>query len=69
MIFTGLVTLLSCGNKDTKETAKTEEVQKEEEAKQYRRGLNLHRGAYHPGYFIEKQDDNPVPSYAWPERS
>jgi hypothetical protein len=40
-----------------------------EEAKQYRLDLNLHRGAYHPGYFIEKQDDNPPPSYIWPGRS
>jgi len=39
------------------------------EAKQYRRELNLHRGAYHPGYFIEKQDDNPSSFYAWPGRS
>jgi hypothetical protein len=30
-----------------------------EEAKLYRRRLNLHRGAYHPGYVVEKQDDSP----------
>jgi len=40
-----------------------------EEAKQYRQELNLHRGAYHPGYFIEKHDDSPLPSYVWPGRS
>jgi hypothetical protein len=26
-------------------------------AKQYRTELNLRRGAYHPGYFIEQQDN------------
>lgn len=31
-----------------------------ESAKDYRRELNLRRGAYHPGYFIEEQDGNPV---------
>jgi len=30
-----------------------------EEAELYRRHLNLHRGAYHPGYFVEVQEDNP----------
>lgn len=30
-----------------------------EEAKLYRRELNLHRGPYHPGYIVEKQNDNP----------
>jgi anti-sigma B factor antagonist len=29
-------------------------------AKIYCRDLNLHRGAYHPGYFVEKQDDSPL---------
>jgi anti-sigma B factor antagonist len=28
-----------------------------EAAKQYRAELNLRRGAYHPGYFIERQDN------------
>jgi len=32
-----------------------------EEAELYRRHLNLHRGAYHPGYFVEVQDDSPPP--------
>jgi hypothetical protein len=32
-----------------------------EEAKLYRRELQLHRGAFHPGYFVEKQDDTPPP--------
>ena len=30
-----------------------------DEAKLLRRELNLRRGAYHPGYIVEKQDDNP----------
>ena len=30
-----------------------------EEAQLYRRHLNLHRGAYHPGYFVEVQKDTP----------
>ena len=30
-----------------------------EEAKLYRRELNLRRGAYHPGYYVEEQDDSP----------
>ena len=30
-----------------------------ESAKDYRRDLNLRRGPYHPGYFIEKQDTTP----------
>ena len=30
-----------------------------DEAKLYRRELNLHRGPYHPGYIVEKQNDNP----------
>ena len=29
-----------------------------EEAKLYRRELNLRRGAFHPGYYVEEQDDN-----------
>jgi len=29
------------------------------EAELYRRELNLRRGAYHPGYFVEEQDDRP----------
>jgi hypothetical protein len=32
-----------------------------EEAELYRRHLNLHRGAYHPGYVVEEQDDSPPP--------
>ena len=32
-----------------------------EEAKLYRRELNLRRGAYHPGYYVERQDDSPAP--------
>ena len=36
-----------------------------EEANQYRRELNLLKGAYHPGYFVEKQDDTPVPPSPW----
>jgi hypothetical protein len=34
-----------------------------EEAELYRRHLNLHRGAYHPGYFVEVQEDIP-PAFA-----
>jgi hypothetical protein len=30
-----------------------------EEADLYRRELNLRRGAYHPGYYVEEQDDSP----------
>ena len=29
------------------------------EAKLYRRELILHKGAYHPGYVVEEQDDSP----------
>jgi len=29
-----------------------------EEAKLYKRELNLRRGAYHPGYYVEEQDDS-----------
>jgi len=36
-----------------------------EEAKLYRRELNLHRGAYHPGYFIEEQKDAPPQEKIW----
>jgi hypothetical protein len=32
-----------------------------EEAQLYRGQLNLHRGAYHPGYFIEVREDSPAP--------
>jgi len=35
------------------------------EAKLYRRELNLHRGAYHPGYFIEEQKDAPPQEKIW----
>ena len=35
-----------------------------EEAKLYRRELNLRRGAYHPGYFVELQDDSAPPFIA-----
>ena len=35
-----------------------------EEAKLYRRELNLRRGAYHPGYYVEEQDDNPPAFFA-----
>jgi len=31
------------------------------EAELYRRHLNLHRGAYHPGYFVQVQEDSPPP--------
>jgi hypothetical protein len=39
------------GPRPTPATFKTLEA-----AKQYRTELNLRRGAYHPGYFIERQD-------------
>jgi hypothetical protein len=32
-----------------------------EEAKQYRRELSLRKGLYHPGYYIEEQDDSSPP--------
>jgi hypothetical protein len=32
------------------------------EAQLYRRHLNLRKGAYHPGYFVEEQNDSPPPS-------
>ena len=35
-----------------------------EKAQQYRLQLNLHRGAFHPGYFIEVEEDSPTPSIA-----
>ena len=35
-----------------------------DEAELLRRKLNLLKGAYHPGYFVEKQDDTPPPSSA-----
>ena len=34
-----------------------------EEAKQYRRELNLHKGAFHPGYVIEEQGNLPDPFF------
>jgi hypothetical protein len=40
-----------------------------EEANHYRRELNLSKGAYHPGYFVEKQDDTPLPVPLWPKRA
>jgi hypothetical protein len=39
------------------------QFKKLEDAKEYRRQLNLRRGAYHPGYFIEEQDISPVLSW------
>ena len=30
-----------------------------EDAKEYRRELNLRRGPYHPGYFVEKEEESP----------
>ena len=30
----------------------------------YRRELNLHKGAYHPGYFVEEQDDSIPPPFS-----
>ena len=39
------------------------QFKKLEEAKEYRRQLNLRRGAFHPGYFIEEQDTSPVLSW------
>ena len=35
-----------------------------EDARQYRRELNLHRGAFHPGYVIEEQVSVPK-SFFW----
>ena len=35
------------------------QFKKLEDAKQYRRELNLRKGAYHPGYFVEEQDNAP----------
>jgi hypothetical protein len=61
-------------SKQTKETSKfgrkpvPAQFKTLEEAQQYRQELNLHRGAFHPGYFIEKQDDSPPP-YVWPGKS
>ena len=34
-----------------------------EDAKQYRRELNLRRGAFHPGYIVEEQAGVPVFSF------
>ncbi len=31
-----------------------------EDAQRYRRELNLRRGAFHPGYFVEEQDTPPT---------
>ena len=39
-----------------------------EEAELYRRHLNLHRGAFHPGYVVEVQEDSPPPFTAGTER-
>jgi len=39
------------------------QFKKLEDAKEYRRELNLRRGAYHPGYFIEEQGNSPVLSW------
>ena len=30
-------------------------------AQKYRWQLHLHRGAFHPGYFIEVEEDSPTP--------
>jgi hypothetical protein len=30
-----------------------------EKAKEYRRELNLRKGPYHPGYYVEEPDDGP----------
>ena len=35
-----------------------------EKAQQYRLQLNLRRGAFHPGYFIEVEEDSPPPFIA-----
>jgi hypothetical protein len=40
-----------------------------EDAKLYRQQLNLRRGAYHPGYFVEEQDDSPPAFSAGTRRS
>ena len=39
-----------------------------EDAKEYSRDLNLRKGAYHPGYFIEKQD-NAQDSFRWKSKT
>ena len=39
------------------------QFKKLEEAKEYQRQLNLRRGAFHPGYFIEEQDISPILSW------
>ena len=39
-----------------------------DEAKEYRRELNLSKGAYHPGYFVEKEDNTPLPAPNWPAK-
>jgi len=36
-----------------------------EDARRYQRELNLRRGAFHPGYFIDEEDDRPV--FHWPQ--
>ena len=33
-------------------------------AQKYRWQLQLHRGAFHPGYFIEVEEDSPTPFIA-----
>lgn len=40
------------------------QFKKLEDAKQYRRELNFHKGPYHPGYVIEEQASLPV-SFFW----
>jgi len=34
----------------------------------YCRELNLRRGPYHPGYFVEEPDDNPPLENVWPSQ-
>ena len=36
------------------------QFEKLEDAKRYRKELNLRRGPYHPGYIIEEHDSSPV---------
>jgi hypothetical protein len=36
-----------------------------EEAKLYRQKLNLRKGAYHPGYYVETQDDSPPVGFSF----
>jgi hypothetical protein len=37
-----------------------------EDARQYQRELNLRRGAFHPGYFIDEESDLPVSYWGEP---